>query len=894
MRFARSVSLRPDRYFGGRRGLCADVGAGPFPMQGQRHRSDVVGVLLRVGMFAVVALLFGWTGPAEALASGATRVVRYRGLSAVVPARWPVYNLSSDPTVCVRFDRHAVYLGQPSPDQRCPAHAAGRTEAILIQPLAAHAARSRAQAAAVLPAAGNPGAQPGRGSAAELAMPARDVIVTATWGRHPEILARALGRRSVASTKAVSTWPGGRPSVRARASAAASPGVVYTGPGFDACSAPSASHMSAWRSSYRAIGVYIGGTNMACSQPNLTAGWVSAESSAGWHLIPTYVGLQAPSNSCGCASIDPRRASSEGTAAASDAVAQAQSLGLGQGNPIYFDMEGYTAGGSNSSAVLAFLAAWTAQLHADGYKSGVYSSAGSGMTDLAAKMGTGYQEPDDIWFAEWNGQQTTSTSYIPSGDWSAHQRLHQYDGDHNETHGGVTMDVDGDYLDGATAAAGSAGAPPPAVPVASAPPSISGAPTQGDALTEHHGTWSGNPTAYTYQWQDCDPTGGSCAPIAGATRQSYLVGASDVAHTIRVQEVATNAAGSGGPVVSAATALVQPVPLHRPQRQSSPSIAGRPRVGQTLSATTGSWSGTAPISYAYQWQRCTPGCANVPGATQQTYTLATADTGARVWVLVNASNLAGSAHARSRKVGPVIPAGPSYWLFTAFGNVYNSAGTPWYGSPVRRVRGQTIVGMAATPDMRGYWIVTSTGIVYAYGAAAAGRPRRYAHPFTGVVASPSGGYWLYTAHGNVYPSAGAPWYGSPVRRVRGQTIVGMAATPDGKGYWLATSTGVAYAYGDAAPVPRRRYAHPITGIVASASGGYWLYTPQGHVFNSAGTPWYGSPVRRVRGQTIVGMAATPGGKGYWLVTSTGAVYAYGDAVPLPQRRRARRVMGIVS
>ncbi len=80
------------------------------------------------------------------------------------------------------------------------------------------------------------------------------------------------------------------------------PGGVYTGSGLRRLLDPQHRHMSAWGSSpYRAIGVYIGGANMACAQPNLTSGWVSQESSAGWHLIPIYVGLQAPSNSCGCA-----------------------------------------------------------------------------------------------------------------------------------------------------------------------------------------------------------------------------------------------------------------------------------------------------------------------------------------------------------------------------------------------------------------------------------------------------------------------------------------------------------------------------------------------------------------------------------------------------------------
>ena len=55
--------------------------------------------------------------------------------------------------------------------------------------------------------------------------------------------------------------------------------------------------MAAWRSSpYRGVGIYIGGVNMACAQPNLTKGWVNHEIASGWHPVPLYVGLQAPNN----------------------------------------------------------------------------------------------------------------------------------------------------------------------------------------------------------------------------------------------------------------------------------------------------------------------------------------------------------------------------------------------------------------------------------------------------------------------------------------------------------------------------------------------------------------------------------------------------------------------
>ena len=72
--------------------------------------------------------------------------MRYGGYSVNVPSSWPVFNLAADPTACVRFNRHAIYLGEPGARQRCPTHAAGRTEAILIEPAGVGtggAARSR-------------------------------------------------------------------------------------------------------------------------------------------------------------------------------------------------------------------------------------------------------------------------------------------------------------------------------------------------------------------------------------------------------------------------------------------------------------------------------------------------------------------------------------------------------------------------------------------------------------------------------------------------------------------------------------------------------------------------------------------------------------------------------
>jgi hypothetical protein len=477
--------------------------------------------------------------PAASLAAPTTKAVSFHGYRVSVPATWPVFRLGTAPATCVRFNRHAVYLGRPSARQSCAGQPVGRTEAILIQPLAGRAAQ-------VLPATAAAGAA-GSGAEAQIVDRSRRVLVTATWNRRPAVIRRALHIASLAA--AVRTAVAQRPrsavaaaaarmhaAVRSRVASAratvpvtpAGPGQVYTGLGFDACSTPSTATMADWGASpYRALGVYIGGANAACSQPNLSAAWVSQESLAGWHMIPIYVGLQSPSNSCGCAGIAPAQAATQGTQAAEDAVVQAQAIGMGAGNPIYFDMEAYSRTSTNTSAVLTFLQAWTAELHAGGYVSGVYSSDASGISDLVAQFGTGYLEPDDLWIANWNNQETTVDPDVPATEWAAHQRLHQFRGAHDETYGGAKINIDGDYLDGATAAAGT-GTGVDATPTPAPTPSlkVSGGP---DGSTDLTPSWTG--ATGVAAWQ----------VLGGSSPTSFTYVAPRISATARVPMVTKNA-----------------------------------------------------------------------------------------------------------------------------------------------------------------------------------------------------------------------------------------------------------------------------------------------------------------------------------------------------------------
>jgi hypothetical protein len=81
-----------------------------------------------------------------------------------------------------------------------------------------------------------------------------------------------------------------------------------------------------------------------------------------------------------------------------------------------------------------------------------------------------------------------------------------------------------------------------------------------------------------------------------------------------------------------------------------PAISGQATEGQTLGVQPGTWTGAAPISYAYQWQRCdTAGnnCANIGGATGPTYVPQAADVAKTMRLVVVATNNEGSRSATS-------------------------------------------------------------------------------------------------------------------------------------------------------------------------------------------------------------------------------------------------------
>jgi hypothetical protein len=224
-------------------------------------------------------------------------------------------------------------------------------------------------------------------------------------------------------------------------------------------------------------------------------------------------------------------------------------------------------------------------------------------------------------------------------------------------------------------------------PANTSPPSAGGTVMDGQTLTAGDGTWSGStPMTFAYQWRRCNSSGASCVDIAGATGSTYQLVSSDVGSTFRVVVTATNAVASTS-ATSPATAVAAPAP---PAGTSPPTVSGTARDGQTLSATTGAWTGTPSISYAYQWQRCDSlgaNCTNVGGATGSTYVLGPADVGSTMRAVVTATNAAGSASQTSSQTAvvaatpPVNTGAPTVSGTARDGQTLTAAAGSWTGTP---------------------------------------------------------------------------------------------------------------------------------------------------------------------------------------------------------------------
>jgi hypothetical protein len=192
-------------------------------------------------------------------------------------------------------------------------------------------------------------------------------------------------------------------------------------------------------------------------------------------------------------------------------------------------------------------------------------------------------------------------------------------------------------------------------PANTAPPGFLGSPTAGATLTGSPGTWSGStPMTFAFRWQRCNAGGGKCKNIGGATGQTYRLTNQDVGHTIRLSVTASNSDGSANAVSPPSLVISSGAPVNT----TPPTIVGTVKQGETVSATSGTWTGAGPMTFTYQWRRCDASGGDCHDtSTGQTRQLGTEDVGRTVRVEVRARNPYGLTSATSAPTGVVPPRG---------------------------------------------------------------------------------------------------------------------------------------------------------------------------------------------------------------------------------------------
>jgi hypothetical protein len=197
---------------------------------------------------------------------------------------------------------------------------------------------------------------------------------------------------------------------------------------------------------------------------------------------------------------------------------------------------------------------------------------------------------------------------------------------------------------------------PPPVETTPPPPTASfsyspASPVTGQAVAFNgtNSTCSDGPC--TYEWSD---DGGTTRPIpavwplgGGKTLSFTFSGVG----TKYVRLVVTDAIGQSATVEhNVVVGAAPPPPPAAPSSMAPPAVSGTPEVGQTLSTSNGTWSGSTPMSYAHQWQDCNASgtsCSNIGAATASSYKPVASDVGHTLRAVVSASNAGGTTSANS-------------------------------------------------------------------------------------------------------------------------------------------------------------------------------------------------------------------------------------------------------
>ncbi len=341
-----------------------------------------------------------------------------------------------------------------------------------------------------------------------------------------------------------------------------------------------------------------------------------------------------------------------------------------------------------------------------------------------------------------------------------------------------------------SAASVASGAVAPNAPVNSMLPQITGTPQRASTLTGTPGSWSGPDDTYAYQWQR-SADGAAWTNITGATSASYTLGQADEGDYVRVLVFASNPDAANVRAASVATGAVQAAP---PQNTVAPQVTGQGTLGAILSASAGTWTPATGVTYTYQWERSSPaGYQSIPGANAPTYTLAAADVGQTVRVVVTAGDIDGTQNATSSASTSILqppqnltaPAAPSGTLqngstLSADSGTWDTPGASftytWLRCPAAAVSasaGCTTIGIGST------YTLQSADVGYPIGV--------------GVSATARGGTSAPVTSALTAPISGRPLVNNTAPSIDGNPVVPQTLTAN-PGLWSVTLTGMTYSW----------------------------------------------------------------------------------------------------
>jgi Carboxypeptidase regulatory-like domain len=341
-----------------------------------------------------------------------------------------------------------------------------------------------------------------------------------------------------------------------------------------------------------------------------------------------------------------------------------------------------------------------------------------------------------------------------------------------------------------------------------ATPTITGDTTVGKVLTASAGTWGPTPVALSYRWSSS-----ASGPITGATGSTYTPVAGDEGSTLTVTVSGTKTGYATQSLTSAATSAIG-VSIHT-FTPGTPSIAGTPTAGTTVTVQTGNWSPT-PDTFSYQWKR---GGVAISGATSASYKLATADNGHPITVTVTASK-AGFDTATATSAGI-------------------TAGKGLTKSPAPTISGTATVG-STLASKAGTWAPATVALHYRWNRNGTAIPGATATKYklvaadggTTVSVTVTGSKTGYTSTARTSSGKAVPALlaATPTPTIAGTALVGQVVTavtgswaPDGVvlGYqWKRSGKSISHATHPSYTLTRSDAGKAITLTVTGSRAGY--------------------------------------------------------------------------